>query len=117
LDENCLSTDSRAHRATRMAPHLIEKVGHGGREKRSARGGSISRPDCRRWRTFWKMGCQPRGGLGASPCDAFRTAEGARGASRGLFNNARERGLGSKSQMPVDFYSKEAIEWHIWSLE
>jgi hypothetical protein len=33
----------------------------------------------------------------------FRTAEEARGVSRGLFSNARERGLGSKSQIPVHF--------------
>jgi hypothetical protein len=79
-----------------MAPHVIEKAGHGGREKRSALGGSISRPDGRREQTFGRWAVSLAGGAGDSPCDAFRTAEGARGASRGLFSNARERGLGSK---------------------
>ena len=46
------------------------------------------------------MGRQPRGRREDSLCDASRTAEGAWGASRGLFSNARERGLGSKSQIP-----------------
>ena len=50
---------------------------------------------------FRKMGRQPRGRCGDSPCDAFRTAEGARGASRGLLSNARERGLGSKLPIRV----------------
>ena len=36
----------------------------------------------------------------ACPCDAFRAAERARGSSRGSFSNARERGLGFKSQIP-----------------
>ena len=35
-----------------MAPHLIEKAGHGGREKRSALGGSIPQLDGRREQTF-----------------------------------------------------------------
>ena len=35
-----------------MASYLIEKAGHGGREKRNALGGSISRPDGRRGHTF-----------------------------------------------------------------
>jgi hypothetical protein len=35
---------TRAHRATRMAPHVIETDGRGGREKRSALGRSLSRP-------------------------------------------------------------------------
>ena len=61
LDEDDPWADSRAHRATCMAPHLIEKVGHGGREQRSARGGSISRPDGRRWQTFGRWAVQPRG--------------------------------------------------------
>jgi DDE family transposase len=47
------------------------------------------------------MGHQPRGRRDDSLCDAFRTAEGARGASHGLFSNARERGRGSKSQIPA----------------
>jgi hypothetical protein len=40
------------------------------------------------------MGHQPRGRRDDSLCDAFRTAEGARGASHGLFSNARERDVG-----------------------
>src|SRR5207244_9434662 len=48
LDADALSADSRAHRAARVASDVIEKAGHGRREKRSARGGSISRPDGRR---------------------------------------------------------------------
>src|SRR3989442_6192024 len=42
LDADSFSADCRAHRATRMAPHVIEKAGHGGRGKRSALGGTIS---------------------------------------------------------------------------
>jgi hypothetical protein len=48
-------------------------------------GATISRPGDRR---------VSRGRRRDSPCDAFRTAEGARGASRGLFSSARKRGLG-----------------------
>ena len=60
LDGTPLSADSRAHRAVRMAPHVIEKAGPGWSPRANLR----------------KMGRQPRGD---SPCDAFRTAEGARG--------------------------------------
>jgi hypothetical protein len=60
------------------------------------------------------MGRQPRGRRGDSPCDAFRTAEGTRGASRGPFSNARERGLGSKSQIPVyTAYAPTVEEWNL----
>jgi hypothetical protein len=60
------------------------------------------------------MGRQPRGRRGDSPCDAFRTAERTRGALRGPFSNARERGLGSKSQIPV--YTTYALEL-LWTVD
>jgi hypothetical protein len=100
LDEDPLSAGFSGASSDSRGTHMIEKAGHGeGETERS-------------WREYlsagWspranlqKMGRQPRGRRGDSPCDAFRTAEGARGASRGLFSNARERGLGSKSQIPV----------------
>ena len=49
-----------------MAPHVIEKVGQGGREKRSARGGSISRPDGRRWQTFGRWDVRLAGAAGTA---------------------------------------------------
>src|SRR3989442_11793735 len=102
LDADSFSADCRAHRATRMAPHVIEKAGHGGREKAE-----------RSWREYlWaggspranlrKMGRQPPGRRGNGPCDAFRTAERASGTSRRPFRHARERELGSKSQIPAE---------------
>src|SRR5207247_6119852 len=47
------------------------------------------------------------------PCDVFRTAEGARGASRGLFSNARERGLGSKSPIPAKTSPSPSAAWSL----
>jgi hypothetical protein len=49
-----------------MAPHVIEKAGHGGREKRSALGGSISRPDGRREQTFGRWAVSLAGGAGTA---------------------------------------------------
>src|SRR5712691_7494698 len=66
LDGTPLSADSRAHRAVRMAPHVIEKAGHGGREKRNALGGSISRPDGRREQTFGRWAVSLAGGAGTA---------------------------------------------------
>jgi len=66
LDGTPLSADSRAHRAVRMAPHVIEKAGHGGREKRSALGASISRPDGRREQTFGRWAVSLAGGAGTA---------------------------------------------------
>jgi len=58
-----------------MAPHVIEKAGPGGREKRSTLSGSISRRMVAESKPR-KTGRQSRGRRGDSPCDAFRTAEG-----------------------------------------
>src|SRR5437773_4268347 len=48
------------------------------------------------------MGRQPLGRRGNGPCNAFRMAERASGTSRSPFRNARERELGSKSQIPTE---------------
>ena len=98
LDTAPRQANSRAHRAPRMAPHVIE-AGHGGGESEALlRGASPARIGARaNPRT---MGRLPRGCRGNGPCDAFRAAERARGSSRGSFSNARERGFGSKSQIP-----------------
>jgi hypothetical protein len=66
LDEDPLSADSRAYRATRMAPHVIAKAGHGGREKRNALGGSIARPDGRREQTFGRWAVSLTGAAGTA---------------------------------------------------
>jgi len=66
LDEDPLSADSPAHRATRMAPHVIEKAGPGGREKRSTLSGSISRPDGRREQTFGRRAVSLAGAAGTA---------------------------------------------------
>src|SRR2546426_6292026 len=99
LDVDSFSADCRAHRATRMAPHVIEKTGHGGREKRSTLGGSISRPDGRREQTFGRRAVSLAGAAGTAHVTPSERQGGARGVSRGLFSNGRERVLGSKSQI------------------
>src|SRR5207248_1697696 len=66
LDEDPLSADSGVHRATRMGPHVIEKAGPGGREKRSTLGGSISRPDGRRGQTFGRWAVSLAGAAGTA---------------------------------------------------
>jgi len=60
------SAESPAHRATRTAPHVIEKAGPGGREKRSTLGGSISRPDGRREQTFGRRAVSLAGAAGTA---------------------------------------------------
>jgi Transposase DDE domain group 1 len=88
-------------RIERLArPHVIEKAGHGAREKRSALGGSVSLGRMVAEGKPWEDGPSGSRRRRDSPCDAFRTAEGGRGVSRGLFNT-RKRGLGSKSQIPA----------------
>ena len=49
-----------------MAPHVIAKAGHGGREKRSALGGSISGPDGRRGQTFGRWAVSLSGAVGTA---------------------------------------------------
>ncbi len=53
-----------------MAPHVIEKAGHGGREKRSALGGSNLSAGWSPRASLRKMGRQPRGRRGDMVCDA-----------------------------------------------
>src|SRR5438552_17173772 len=60
------SAESPAHRATRKAPHVIEKAGPGGREKRSTLSGSISRPDGRREQTFGRRAVSLAGAAGTA---------------------------------------------------
>ena len=86
-----------------MASDVIEMAGRGGEREAE-----------RSWREYlsagwWpranlrKMGRQPRGRRGDRPCDAFRTGEGTRGASRGPFSNARseDSGPNRKSRLGV----------------
>jgi len=68
-----------------MALHVIEKADME-EEKRSARSGSISRPGGRRVQTYGRWAVSLAGAAGDGPCDAFRTAAGARRASPGLFS-------------------------------
>src|SRR5437870_6772988 len=111
VDSAPICADHPAHRAARVASDVIEMAGRGGERETE-----------RSWREYlsagWspranlrKMGRQPRGRRGDSPCDAFRTAEGTRGASRGPFSTAREArtwaqianpGLKTPCREPVD---------------
>jgi hypothetical protein len=50
----------------RMAPHMIETAGRGGREKRSALGRSLSRPGGRRGQTFGRWAVSLAGAAGTA---------------------------------------------------
>jgi hypothetical protein len=80
---------------------MIEKAGHGRKEKRSALGRESLSAGWPPRATLRKMAVSLAGAAGTNPCDALRTADGAPGALRGLFGHAREQGLGSKAQIPV----------------
>src|SRR5207249_12069816 len=98
-DSEPTCADHPAHRAARVASNVI-RWSEGKRETERSWREYLS---AGRWprANLRKMGRQPRGRRGDSPRDALRTAEGTRGASRGPFSTARERGLGSKSQIPA----------------
>jgi hypothetical protein len=93
-----------------MAPHVIEKAGHGGREKRSALGGSISRPDGRREQTFGRWAVSLAGGAGTAHVTPSERQKGPVARHVVCSANARERGLASKSQIPAE--RKSAMRFH-----
>ena len=66
LDEDPLSTDSRAHRATRMARRMIETARRGRREKRSALGRSLSRTAGRPGQAFGRWAVSLAGVAGTA---------------------------------------------------
>src|SRR6266545_3321345 len=110
FDADSFSADYRAHRATRMAPHVIEKAGHEGRGKRSALGGSVSGPYGRRGHTFGRWAVSLPGAAGTARVTHSERQNGSSGTSRRPLRNARERELASESQNPADIPTRSHVQ-------
>ena len=84
-----------------MALHVIEKADME-EEKRSALGGSISRPGGRRVKTYGRWAVSLAGAAGTAHVTPSERQQGLVALHLVCSANARERRLGSKSQIPVN---------------
>jgi len=89
-----------------MAPHVIEKAGHGGREKRSALRGSISRPDGRREQTSGRWAVSLAGAAGTAHVTSSERQKGlvARHVVCSATRGSEDLGPNRKSQLRLHLH-------------